>query len=141
ADVAGPGVPTQQLAGGMVERDVDAKVVAQPHEEQLGEADDVFAALAQRGHLDGSAGEAIEQILAEAALGDFATQVAVGGCDHANVDLPHLRGLADAGELASLEHAQQLDLQLERELADLVEKERAAVGLFEYAGLIAVGTR
>ena len=40
---------------------------------------------------------------------------------------------ADALELALLEHAQQLRLQLERQLADLVEEERAAVGQLEAA--------
>ena len=38
---------------------------------------------------------------------------------------------ADALELALLQHAQELRLQLERELADLVEEERAAVGELE----------
>ena len=42
--------------------------------------------------------------------------------------------VADALELALLEHAQQLGLQLERDLADLVEEERAAVGELEAPG-------
>ena len=44
-----------------------------------------------------------------------------------------LRGahLADAAHLALLEHAQELRLQIERQLADLVEEEGAAVGLFD----------
>jgi hypothetical protein len=41
---------------------------------------------------------------------------------------------ADALELALLQHAQQLGLQVERHLADLVEEQRAAVGELERAG-------
>ena len=46
---------------------------------------------------------------------------------------------ADAHEGAGLEHAQQLDLQLERHLGDLVEEQRAAVGALEEALVLAVG--
>src|SRR5436190_1392297 len=38
---------------------------------------------------------------------------------------------ADSSHLVSLEHAQELGLQLERQLADLVEEQRAAIGLFD----------
>ena len=48
---------------------------------------------------------------------------------------------ADRSHRALLEHAQQLDLHLERHLADLVEKQRAAVGLDEQAGLVALRVR
>ena len=41
--------------------------------------------------------------------------------------------LADAADLARLERAQELRLQLERQLADLVEEHRAAVGGLEGA--------
>ena len=40
-------------------------------------------------------------------------------------------GRADALDLAVLEHAQQLHLHAERQLADLVEEDRAAVGRLE----------
>ena len=40
---------------------------------------------------------------------------------------------AQALELALLQHAQQLRLQLQRDLADLVEKHRAVVGQLEAA--------
>ena len=40
---------------------------------------------------------------------------------------------ADALDLALLEHAQQLGLQRDVELADLVEEDGAAVGLLEAA--------
>jgi hypothetical protein len=57
-------------------------------------------------------------------------EVAVGGRDDAHVDL-HGLVAADALELALLQHAQQLHLDGRGDLADLVEEERAAVGLLE----------
>ena len=42
-----------------------------------------------------------------------------------------VRVLADALDLAFLEDAQQLRLQVERQLADLVQEEGAAVGQLE----------
>ena len=65
-------------------------------------------------------------------------RIAVGGGDDAHVGLLRL-GRADAHEGAGLEHAQQLDLQLERHLGDLVEEQRAAVGALEEALVLAVG--
>ena len=53
----------------------------------------------------------------------------------ADVDLDRLLA-ADALEPALLEHAQELGLQAERQLADLVEEQRAAVGHLEAAGLL-----
>ncbi len=61
-----------------------------------------------------------------------ALQVAVGRGDHAHVDAQAAR-TADALELALLQHAQQLRLRLGRQLADLVEEQRAAVGQLEAA--------
>ncbi len=50
----------------------------------------------------------------------------------AHVDLERLRR-AEPLELPALQHPQQLRLHLERQLADLVEEERAAVGDLEAA--------
>ena len=59
------------------------------------------------------------------------------------VDEPHVRRdrlrAAEPLELALLQHAQQLDLRREVELADLVEKERAAFGQLEPPLLRRVG--
>ena len=52
--------------------------------------------------------------------------------DHADVDLDRVR-VADALELALLEHAQQLRLQRRAHRPDLVEEERALVRLLEAA--------
>ena len=64
---------------------------------------------------------------------DRDAQVLVGRGDDAHVDLDR-DAAADRRVLALLEHAQQLRLRLHRHVADLVEEERAAVGLLEPAG-------
>ena len=51
----------------------------------------------------------------------------------------HLLVAADRAHLALLQHAQQLDLHLERHLADLVEEDRAGAGLDEQAGARPLG--
>ena len=58
--------------------------------------------------------------------------------DDAHVDLHRLAG-ADALERHLLKHAQQLGLHVETDVADLVEKQRAAVGRLEAAHLVADG--
>ena len=63
-------------------------------------------------------------------------QVAVGGGDEPHVDLD-VAGVADAANLALLDGAQELDLHRGRNLGDLVEKQRAAVGRREEALVLA----
>ena len=89
-------------------------------------------ALAQRRHLDGDHGEAVEEVLAEAALGDLLLQVLVRGGEHADVDAERLLA-AHALERLLLQHAQHLGLRLQAHVADLVEEDRAAVGQLELA--------
>ena len=89
-------------------------------------------AVAQRRQLDVDDVQAVEQILAEAALLHLLLEVDVGGGDDPHV---HLDGLhaAEAHELALLHHAQQLGLRLARDVADLVEEDAALVGQIEQA--------
>ena len=96
---------------------------------------DVVAAVAQRRHEDREDVEAIEQILAEQAVLDLLEEVAVGGRDQPDVD-PDRRAGADRIDLAVLHRAQQLDLHVERQFADFVEEQRAAMRLDELAGVL-----
>ena len=104
-----------------------------PLEEVLREQQDVAGACAQRRHRDRDDVDAVEQVLAEPLLLDLGLEIAVGRGDDARLER-HLVVAADRAHLALLEHAQQLDLHLERHLADLVEEDRAAAGLHEQAG-------
>ena len=88
---------------------------------------DFVAAFAQRGDGEADDVQAVEEVLAKPSLLDQVIQTAVGGGDDADVD-GERRRLAEGADLARLEKAQQLRLQVEAELADFVEKERAALG-------------
>ena len=107
-----------------------AVLLGEAHEEVVRERQDVARARAQRRHLDVDDVEAVVEVLAEAPRRDLVGEVAVGRRDDADVDL-HGLVAADALERALLEDAQELDLDRRRDLADLVEEERAAVGLLE----------
>src|SRR4051794_2430613 len=84
-------------------------------------------------------GEPVVQVFAEPAAVDLDAEIAVGRGDHAQIDLDDL-GPTDATDLLALEHAEQLGLHRERELADLVEKHRAAVRALERSGVRRRGT-
>ena len=70
-------------------------------------------------------GEPVVQILAEFAFGDPLFQVGIGRGNHADVD-PLRPRLADRHDLALLEKPKQLRLDVERQVADFVEEQRAA---------------
>ena len=101
-------------------------------EEGVDQERDVLLALAQRRHGDVDDVQAVEEVVAEFALAHQFLEVLVGGGDEADVGLDGLVA-ADALEDAGIEHAQDFDLGVGVDLADLVEEERAAVGLLEAA--------
>src|SRR5581483_3524817 len=63
-----------------------------------------------------------------------------GGSDQADVEFVGA-GAADALEFALLQDAQQFGLKGRRELADLVQEDRAAFGELEFAFLLRDGAR
>ena len=96
---------------------------------------DVRTTLAQRRHVDRQRVQAVEEIAPELALLDRLVEVLVRGGDDAHVHLHRVRR-AHAIDFAGLDGAQQLGLGLEREVADLVEEQRALVGALEPAALL-----
>src|SRR4051812_5217582 len=133
ANVARPVVRLQRLdrcAGKLQHR--AAHLLAEVDDERMRERRDVLAALPQRRHGDGEDVEAIPEVFSEAARGHLPGQVAVGRRDDADVDVERPVA-AHPLEVAVLQHPEQLRLQLERQLADLVEEERGAVRHFEAA--------
>ena len=87
---------------------------------------DLLAAFAERRQVERQNLEAVEQILAEAALGDQLLEVGVGGGDDPHVNLDGVR-LAERMNLMVLEEAKQLGLDLDCDVADFVEEQGAAV--------------
>jgi len=91
---------------------------------------DVRFALAQRWDEEGHHAQPVHQVLAEAPVGDPLPQRGVGRAHDAHVDA-HRFGAPDRREGLVLEHAQELGLQVEGDLGDLVEEERAPIGALE----------
>ena len=102
------------------------------------EIGNVLRTLAQRRKPHRHDVEAEEQVLAERALLDGVAQVLVGRRDDPHVGLDR-RAAADGRVFALLQHAQQPRLRLHRHVADLVEEQRAALGLLEAADRARVG--
>ena len=101
-----------------------------PHQQR-----DVLDALAQRRHVDREDVQPVEQVLAERCPRAIALlEVAVRGGDDRAFDGDRRRA-AEPLDLPLFEHAQQLDLDVERQLADLVEEDRRVVGQLEAADL------
>src|SRR5262249_46163178 len=94
----------------------------------------------QRRELDATDREAEKEVFAEASRLDLALEIAPGHSDDPNVHLGPARR-TDALHLSALQRAEQLRLELGREIRDLVEEERAAVRLFEYAFARSDGAR
>jgi hypothetical protein len=90
------------------------------------------------GHVQADAGDAVVEVAAEAAAGDIGFEVAVGGGDDAHIHRHRARA-AHRADLAFLQGTQQLDLEGRRGVADLVEEQRAAVGLLKEADAVFVG--
>jgi hypothetical protein len=102
----------------------------------LGQEEHVVAAIAQGRQEERHDPDAVEEVAPEAAGGDLGAQRAVGGGDDAHVDGPRVAS-AHRGDGAPLDGAQELGLQLERQLGDLVEEQRPALRLPEVAGVVA----
>ncbi|MNO92436.1 hypothetical protein D3C76_840110 [compost metagenome] len=66
-------------------------------------------------------------------------QLHVGGREHAHINGNTL-ARPQAYHFSLLQHAQQLDLDRHRQVADFIEEQRAPVGFLEPAGLGAQGT-
>src|SRR5207302_3703063 len=99
-------------------------------EEMLGERQDVGRSRSQGRQLDRHAAQSIEEVLAELARANPGAQILMGGADDADVRRARPRS-ADWLDLALLQRPQERYLKPERQVPDLVEKERAAVGRAE----------
>ena len=87
----------------------------------------MFGALAERRHMDWEDVESIEQVLAKCFVGDPLLEIPVRGRYDPDV---HANGFRAAKPLIrrSSEHAQQLDLDVCRQVTDLVEEDGRAIG-------------
>ena len=111
-------------------------------EEVIGEQQQVGLPLAQRRHEDREHVQPVVQILAERPVLNRLLEILVGRGDEAHVRLQRL-GAAEPLVLALLQHAQQLHLRREGDVADFVEEQRAALGQLEapFLPLLRAGER
>src|SRR5262249_23903602 len=84
--------------------------------------------------------EAVVEVFPEAAFGNGALQVLVGGGEDSHVDAQG-RLAADSGELAVLKDVEQLGLQRRMQVTDLVQEHGAVVRGLELADLELVRAR
>src|SRR5262249_57132883 len=99
-------------------------------DEVLGEPENCFLAVRQRRQVNVDDVQTVEEVFAEIAGPDGALKVGVGRGDDPHVDLARLR-VAERGEFALLDYAQQSRLGFGRDRADLVEEDRTVVGDLE----------
>ena len=108
------------------------RCVAIVRKQMIDEHRDVGQPLAQRRNPQRVDVEAIVEILTEAARLDLALEIAVGGRDDARRDLDRPVA-ADPRHLPVFEHAKQLGLRRQRQLAHLVEEQRSSARVLERA--------
>src|SRR5437870_2643428 len=131
ADVSRPRMVTERLP--RLARDhIDAAIQAAGKlaDEVIDERVDVLRPLTEGRYRDREDVQAVVQIVTEAAPFDHPGEVAVRGGDQTDVDVDRPCP-AETLELVFLQHAQELRLQLERDLAHLVQEERATVSQLE----------
>ena len=139
ADIARPVVVAQRLHHVVGNRvDLPTQGAAQPLDEVPHQQRNVAAALAQGRQGDRKDIEPVVQIAAKASFAHVLGQVAIGRGDHADVDVDG-PGIAEPLDLPFLQHAKQLGLDFERQLADLVEEDRALGRELEPSDLRGVG--
>ena len=99
-----------------------------------GEWRNILPALAQRRHGDHEGVEAVQQVLAKFSPLRHGIEIAIGGGDD-----PHFRfkihRTAQAAKSPGFQHPQQFGLNGWRNLADLVQEQRTAPGLFDQSRL------
>ena len=98
-----------------------------PQQHRRRDRGNVVATLRQRGQPQRKHRQPVKQIGAKPSGRDFARQIAIGARDDPHIDRLRPRR-ADRQHLAFLDCTEQLGLQRQRQLGDLVEQQRPAVG-------------
>ena len=109
-------------------------------EEKPGELRQILEPVAERRHPDRDDVDPVIQVLPEPPVLDRLLQIDVGRDDQAEVGLDWL-GSADPLDFPLLNRAQQLGLEIEPQVADFVEEQRAAARQLELARVAACARR
>ena len=128
ADVPRPGMALEHAPGLAAHAaNLNAVPATMDRDEVLDEERDVLAPRAKWRHLQNDLAQPIVQVGEEFSLADRTLEILVGGRDEPHVHARR-RLRADRPHLSLLDRAEQHRLALEREVADLVGEQRAAVG-------------
>ena len=109
-------------------------VSADAGQKMVDQRGDVFLALAQRSQTNIDNVQTEVKVASEAALLHFLSQIAIGGRDNAEVRPPGDER-TDRTKFLLLQNPEQLGLQVQRQLADFIEKRGAPVGRLYQAHL------
>ena len=141
ADVARPRMAFEGRDVAVVDRvDAFAHFGGELRREEADVFGNVAPTFCQRRQLDAENRQPEKEVPAETACGDLPFEVAVRGGDQTHID-PRGARFSDLDELPAFEHPQQFGLQFGRHLPDLIEEQRAFVGLFEESFLVFGGSR
>src|SRR5690606_13499155 len=121
-DVARPGVGREPLQDGVGKRcKLPSDLPSKPRGKRLRQLDDVSRTLAQRRYANRKYVQPVVQVFAKGPASDAPRKISVRGSHDAHVDLVRA-SCSHWLELAFLEHPQELGLQIERQLANFVQK-------------------
>ena len=104
----------------------------------LSKLNHVVTAVSQRRNIDLNHGQPVVKVEPEAARLALCPQVPIRGRDDPCVERNVLQS-TDSAECSFFKHAQKFCLQAELQLADLVQQEGAALGLFEHSFFAGLG--
>ncbi len=139
-NIARPAVIEQRRTGLLAEAASRTSVLLdETRQKAVRQGQNVFAALTQGWQIQGDHVQAVQQILTETSAAHHVLKVEVGGGQDAHVGTSSHR-VADALVFLVLNEAQQLGLQRQRKVADLVEKQGAAIGLIDTTQRAFAGT-
>jgi len=108
--------------------------------EEFGKRGNILPALAERGHGQTKDLDSVKQILPETSGADFLLEVLVGRAQQPGVNFS-FGMIAKAGENTVLQEVKQLALEIQIEIGDLIEKQRATVSKFHASWLAVVRPR
>ena len=100
-----------------------------------GERGNVFAAFAQRWHVDLDGIQPEQQVFAKLTGSAGRPKIGIGGGDHAHV-YAHGAGRSHALDFARFQHPQQLGLLAKGHISDFIEEDSAAVGQFKASNAV-----
>lgn len=101
---------------------------------------DIFPAFGEAGEPEAPQIDTRKEVLAELLFTDVVCEVAIRAADEEKIAL-FIGGSAEWAKRFLFDSLEEHSLGLEREFADFIEEENAAIGLFEESGMVCPGSR